>query len=473
MKLTQTDLRSVAHHAFHLPENAAGWSASGVSTDSRAVEAGQLFVALRGERFDGHRFIPEVLARGVAGVVVDVQGAAAVPPGTPALVVENTFAALGQLAAVYRRKFEKPVIAVGGSNGKTTTKDMISRVLATRYSVLSTEGNNNNHVGVPLTLFKLAKSHDMAVVEVGTNHPGEIAALRDIVQPTHALLTNIGREHLEFFGDVEGVAKEETALWESVASKNSLTAFVNADDPVLARSAKAVRKRVRYGFRSRGVNVRGSRIQLQPNAAVSFRFAGGAMKTAMEVQLQVPGLHSAVNALAAAAVGLSFRVKPGLVREALQAFTASSKRMEVENNGGVIILNDTYNANPDSSIAALETLAAYPATGKRIAVLADMLELGNAGAAEHERVGEKVGALKLDYLLTYGTLGRIIARASGLRTAVSYDQKNILAEYLLELVAPGDVVLIKGSRGMKMEDVVLFLRERLGTGVSAAGSTKH
>jgi len=473
MKLTRTDLRSVAHHAFRLPEDTAGWSASGVSTDSRTVEAGQLFVALRGERFDGHRYIPEVVARGVAGVVVDAQGAAAVPPGMPALIVENTYAALGQLAAVCRLKFTKPVIAVGGSNGKTTTKDMITCVLSSTYAVLSTEGNNNNHVGVPLTLFKLAKQHDMAVVEVGTNHPGEIAALRDIVQPTHVLLTNIGREHLEFFGDVDGVAKEETALWEPGSSKNPVTAFVNADDPLLARSAKAVRKRVLYGFRSRGANVRGSRLRLQPDGGVAFRFAGRAMKTPMEVQLRVPGLHSAANALAAAAVGLSFRVKPGLVRDALQAFTASSKRMEVENHGGVIILNDTYNANPDSSIAALETLAAYPATGKRIAVLADMLELGHAGVAEHERVGEKAGALKLDYLLTYGTLGRIIASASGLRTAVSYDQKNILAEYLLELVAPGDVVLVKGSRGMKMEDVVLFLRERLGSHIRAAGSTTH
>ncbi len=469
MKLTRTDLRSVPHQVLHPGEGATRWVALGVSTDSRTVEQGQLFVALRGEHFDGHRYLGDVLARGAAGVVVDVRGAAAVPAGAVALVVDDTFAALGALAALYRRKFDIPVIAVGGSNGKTTTKDMITRVLATTYDVLSTEGNNNNHVGVPVTLFRLTKQHDIAVVEVGTNHSGEIATLRDIVQPTHTLLTNIGREHLEFFGNIEGVVQEETALWQSGSATQSMTAFVNADDPYLARSARGLRKVVRFGLRSRAVDVRGSRVQLLPDGGVFFRFIGKNMKTPVDVRLQVPGVHAAGNALAAAAVGLSFRVRPSRIKDALQSYSGSSKRMEVMDAGGVTILNDTYNANPDSMVAALETLAGYPATGKRIAVLADMLELGESAAAEHERIGETVAALKLDYLLTYGSLGRVISRAQGLQTAMHYDQKNILAEYLLELVAPGDVVLIKGSRGMKMEDVVLFLRERRTAVSGAAG----
>lgn len=460
MKLTQTDLRSVPHRVFRLPEGKGRWSASGVSTDSRTVQPGQLFVALRGDRFDGHRYVADVLACGAAGVVVDAQGANAVPPGAAMLVVENTYAALATLAGIYRRKTEIPVIAVGGSNGKTTTKDMISRVLSTTFKVLSTEGNNNNHVGVPQTLFRLTAQHDIAVVEVGTNHPGEIAALRDIVQPTHVLLTNIGREHLEFFGDVDGVAREETSLWQTIPGRKPAVAFVNADDPYLVRAARGMRRCVRFGMRARNADVRGSRISLMPDGSVRFRFAGKKMKSPLDVRLSVPGTHAAVNALAAAAVGLTFRVAPRHIQEALEGFTASSKRMEVLNAGGVIILNDTYNANPDSMVAALETLAAYPAAGKRIAVLADMLELGAASATEHERVGEAIRALRPDYLLTFGTLSRGISRASGLQTAVHYDQKNILAEYLLELVAPGDVVLIKGSRGMKMEDVVLFVADR-------------
>jgi len=469
MKLTRTDLRSIPHRALNLPEGSARWSASGVSTDSRSVKPGELFVALRGDRFDGHKYVADVLARGAAGVVVDAQGAAVVPAGAAALVVENTFKALSELAVLYRRKVKIPVLAVGGSNGKTTTKDMINRVLGTSYAVLSTEGNNNNHVGVPQTLFRLTPKHEIAVVEVGTNHPGEIAALRDILQPTHVLLTNIGREHLEFFGDLEGVAQEETALWQTVAGMHSPTAFVNADDPLLTRSAKGFRKSVRFGMRSRNADVRGSAAQLLPDGGVRFRFKGKRMRAPLEVRLRVPGYHTAGNALAAAAVGLTFRVPPRLVKEALEGFSASSKRMEVVDAGGVIILNDTYNANPDSTVAALETLAAYPAAGKRIAVLADMLELGASAAPEHERVGKAVAALNLDYLLTFGTLARTISRASGLKSAVHYDQKNMLAEYLLELVSPGDVVLVKGSRGMKMEDVVLFLRERLTAVTEAAG----
>lgn len=468
MKLTRTDLRAVPHRALHLPEGAGRWSASGVSTDSRSVKPGELFVALRGDRFDGHLYIHDVLARGAAGVVVDERGAEDVPAGAVALVVENTYAALAALAGVYRRKFTLPVLAVGGSNGKTTTKDMIARVLSTAFSVLSTEGNNNNHVGVPLTLFRLTPQHEIAIVEVGTNHPGEIAALRDIVQPTHALLTNIGREHLEFFGSVENVAREETALWQPAPGARPPLAFVNADDPLLVRGARGLRRCVRYGMRTRTADVRGSRARLLPDGGMQFRFAGKSMKTPLDVRLRIPGYHAAANALAAAAVGLSFRVAPRLIQDALQNFTASSKRMELVTAGGVVILNDTYNANPDSTLAALKTLAAYPATGRRIAVLADMLELGACAVTEHERVGEAAAALKLDYLLTFGTLGRAIASASGLRTAVHYDQKNILAEYLIGLVAPGDVVLVKGSRGMKMEDVVRLLSERLAATPGAA-----
>jgi UDP-N-acetylmuramoyl-tripeptide--D-alanyl-D-alanine ligase len=431
-----------------------------VSTDSRTIAAGQLYVALRGERFDGHKYITDVIGRGAAGVVVDVQGADSVPAGTVTLVVDDTYAALRELAAIYRKKFTGPVIAVGGSNGKTTTKDMIARVLGSTKSVLCTEGNNNNHIGVPQTIFRLTKEHDIAVVEVGTNHPGEIALLRDVLQPTHVVITNIGREHLEFFGTIEGVAAEETALWAKVPGGKEPVAFVNADDELLMRAARGRKKTVHYGTRSRNADVRATRITLTPEGGVQFRLSSKHLRVPEDVTLRVPGEHAAGNALAATAVGLALRVPVRRMVDALEGFTASSKRMEVVNVDGVTILNDTYNANPDSTMAALRTLAALPATGKRIAVLADMLELGAAAPAEHERIGRAVTELKIDYLLTYGTLGSIIARAAGLPTAMQYDQKNILAEYLLELLTPGDVVLVKGSRGMRMEDVVLFIQER-------------
>ncbi len=460
MKLTRTDLRSVPHQALHVPQGRERWHAVGVSTDSRTVAPGQLYVALRGATFDGHQFITDVLARGAAGVVVDAKGAADVPADAVALVVEDTYVALRQLAAVYRRKFTGPVIAVGGSNGKTTTKDMIARVLGTTKNVLCTEGNNNNHIGVPQTIFRLTKEHDVAVVEVGTNHPGEVAQLRDVLQPTHVLITNIGREHLEFFGSVEGVAAEETALWAAVPGGKQPVALVNTDDALLVQAARGRTKCVRYGTTMRTADVRASRIRLTPEGGVRFALAGKGIRTPVDVHLNVPGEHAAMNALAAAAVGLALRVPAKKIVEALGSFTASSKRMEVVRMNGVAILNDTYNANPDSTMAALRTLAAYPASGKRIAVLADMLELGAAAEAEHEKIGQAVAAMPIDHLLTYGRLGGCIARAAAMTAAVQYDQKNILAEYLLELLTPGDVVLVKGSRGMRMEDVVIFLQER-------------
>jgi len=460
MKLTRTDLRSVPHRTLTIPAGVGRWSAVGVSTDSRTVAPGQLYVALRGEKFDGHRFIADVLARGAAGVVVDARGAADVPRDAVALVVDDTYVALRQLAAVYRQKFTGPVIAVGGSNGKTTTKDMIACVLGTTKNVLCTEGNSNNHVGVPQTLFRLTKDHDVAVVEVGTNHPGEVAMLRDVLQPTHVLVTNVGREHLEFFGTVEGVAAEETTLWAAVPGGKEPVAFVNTNDALLMDAARDRKKSVQYGTRLRSADVRASRIRLTPDGGVRFTLAGKGITKPVEVALRVPGDHAAINALAAATVGLTLRIPVKRIVEALGSFTASSKRMEVARVNGVTILNDTYNANPDSTMAALRTLAAFPATGKRIAVLADMLELGEAAAAEHEKIGRAVTELAIDHLLTYGSLGGIIARAAALPTAVHYIQKNILAEYLLEILTPGDVVLVKGSRGMRMEDVVIFLQER-------------
>jgi len=461
MRLVKRDIEAIPHLRLHAPVNTRRWHATGISIDSRITAPGDLFVALRGERFDGHQFAQDVLSRGAAGVVVDHADGLTIPPDALVLVVEDTTRALGTLASRYRKNFDIPVLAVAGSNGKTTTKDMITRVLASGYTVLSTEGNLNNHIGVPLTLFRLDRSHEIAVVEIGTNHPGELAALCGILQPTHALLTNIGREHLEFFGSLETVASEEGSLWAALPPNTTRRAFVNTDDPLVLRTAHTIRSRVTFGFRSRSADVHGTALRVGDDGCARFRFRGARMKNPVPVTMAVPGRHQASNALAAAAVGLTMRVPPAKIRTALESFQASSKRMEVGQAGGVTILNDTYNANPDSTIAALHTLASMRTTGKRIAVLGDMLELGTHSAEEHARVGRAAAAAGVDYLLTFGTWAQHIQRAAEMPTAVHYDQKNVLAEYLLELVAPGDLVLLKGSRGMKMEDILTFLRQQL------------
>lgn len=468
MNLTSSDILKVHHlRALDLDPTAKRFSVTGVTIDSRTVRTGDLFVALKGERTDGHDFLTNAVAAGARAVVVDrrwasVNEALLLSLPVPRLVVDDAVRALGELARIHRSKFEIPVLAVAGSNGKTTTKDMIAAVLSAKFSVLATDGNLNNHLGVPLTLFRLRRGHDAAVVEIGTNHPGEIAYLCDVLMPTHGLITNIGHEHLEFFRSLKGVAAAEGELfdWLRTYRARSGRIFLNGDDPFLARRRRGLRSPVVYGFKASRPAVRGASPRLSDSGCATFMVSAG-RRRGFPVTLGVPGIHAAHNALAAAAVGLTFRVPAARIQRSLGQFRPPGKRMEILRWRGVTVLNDTYNANPDSVRAALQTLAAMKTAGKRIAVLADMFELGEASEELHARIGREADKLGIHYLLTHGPLSRATFAASTARFKVHYDQKNMLAEYLTELVSEGDVVLIKGSRGMKMEDVVTFLRERL------------
>lgn len=469
MMLTAKELALITHREFRNPGLLKGKRLTGISTDTRSLREGNLFVALRGERADGHRFLAEAFGRGALAAVVEDGADVSSVASKSLLVVHSSTHALGMLARLHRDRFDIPVIAVAGSNGKTTTKDMITAVLSTRYTVLSTEGNHNNHIGVPLTLFGLSRKHDVAVVEVGTNHPGELAWLCEILDPTHGLVTAIGREHLEFFGSLEGVAREEGTLYTVLRKRKNGVAFVNADDREVVALARGVRRRVSYGFTAARPVVRGRALQSDARGCAAFELTGPRMKKPQGIRLAVPGVHNGLNALAAAAVGSAFRIPAGDIRRALERIRPSSKRMELVDLEGVLIFNDTYNANPDSMLASLQTLASARVPGKKIAVLADMRELGPAGPEEHARIGRAVRDLGIDYLLTFGALARHMHEAAGLPFAVHYEQKNVLAEYLAELIAPGDAVLVKGSRGMQMEDVVAFLEERLRSAVVPFG----
>ncbi len=469
MRLSAKDLLGLAHREEVRVESVKGKTFTGVSTDSRTVGEGNLFIAIHGEKFDGHRFVDQAFELGAAAAIVDGNGRALVRSSIPLLVVDDTTQSLGNLASVYRRKFDLPVLAVAGSNGKTTTKEMIAAVLRKKFSVLSTEGNLNNHIGVPLTLFRLEKKHDVAVVELGTNHPGELGWLCAITQPTMGLITNIGREHLEFFADVDGVEKEESTLFGSLKGVSGATAFVNMDDHRVVRSVPhGLKKTVGYGITGRPT-YGGKIVGRGANGAAMLQIRGGTVRKPFPVALSILGDHNGLNALAAAAVGLSFRVPWAKVKEALEEFQPTSKRMEVLTVNGVTVLNDTYNANPDSMRAALHTLAGMRGAGKCIAVLGDMRELGGGSAEEHLGIGQEARSLGIEYLLTIGDQGKHINEGFGRDGGFHYDQKSTLAEYLAELVGPGDVVLVKASRGMKLEDVVTFLASQLGSPVPRYG----
>lgn len=460
MNLSVDDFDTLSHVEFRNRDVLKGHIVSGVSTDSRKVAAGDVFIALKGATFDGHAFVSEVLSRGAVGAIVDTAFDAEAVPDKPLLVVHDTTRALGEIAHLHRMRFEIPVVAIGGSNGKTTTKEMVTAVLRTGYNVLSTEGNLNNHIGVPQTLLRLRKGHELAVVEIGTNHPGEIGYLCEMLAPTHGLVTNVGREHLEFFKSVDGVALEEGVLFDYLRKKKGSAVFVNADDGCVRSRAKGMRRQVSYGMHAAGAGFRARITGIDETGCATLEYRSAPSGRRSTVRLGIPGEHNVMNALAAATVGRTFGISNKAIQQALGSFRPTAKRMEVLNCGGVLVYNDTYNANPDSMIPALKTLASSKVPGKKIAVLADMRELGERAKEEHERVGRAAAELGIGYLLTYGELARTIHDAAKMQYAFHYEQKNVLAEYLAELVAPGDAVLVKGSRGMKMEDIVTFLVER-------------
>jgi UDP-N-acetylmuramoyl-tripeptide--D-alanyl-D-alanine ligase len=455
-KITASDLKKLTDVELVNQELLKRRSISGVSTDSRAVKKNDLFFALKGEKFDAHDFIDSVVKAEAVAIVVHREWSLKNEKyfrTFPCLfvIVNDTTVAFGELARIYRRKFDIPVIAIGGSNGKTTTKEMVNAVLRTKYDVLSTEGNLNNHIGVPQTLFRLTSKHDVAVVEIGTNHFGELKYLSEIVEPTHGLITNIGKEHLEFFGDEDGVAKEELELFNYLNSHRAV-AFVNSDDRYLEEGAAKLKKQVSYGMFSKA-DVRAKKIMTNEIGQSGFEIAWQKKNISFNVMLGVPGLHNVTNALAASAVGLKLRVKPKKIAKALREFSSASKRMEVLSNNGIIILNDTYNSNPDSVIVALKTLSTFNTRGKKIVVLGDMRELGDTSKREHTNIGVEVSEMKFDHLFTFGPFSKYTSEAFGV-SAKHFESKEELSKELKIMLKQGDVVLVKGSRGMKMEEVV-------------------
>ncbi len=430
-----------------------------VVIDSRDVHGGELFIALKGENTDGHRYIGSVFEKGASWAMVsrewyEAQGSAAPPAGKGFIVTEDTVEGLQKLSRLYRNTFAIPVVAIGGSNGKTTTKEMVASVLETGFKVQMSRGNRNNHLGVPLTLFQLRHDTGIAVVEMGINHPEEMDLLAAIGQPTHALLTNIGHEHLEFLVDLDGVAAAELKLFEDIERRGG-TVFVNFDDPRLKAAGAAVAGSIGYGTGEVCGHICWSReISVERDGRVSFVLCSGS--AAEHVTLNFTGKHNVINAVAAAAVGLHFGLSIHQVREGLERLTPAAgwKRLEVVDCGGIRILNDTYNANSDSMRLAIDALCDIRSSGKRIAVLGDMLELGAAADGEHATIGRYIQQSSVDILLSYGEkAGLICSEAPGCCRGHFESQEKLL-EALLEVVEEGDAVLFKGSRGMRLETVV-------------------
>jgi UDP-N-acetylmuramoyl-tripeptide--D-alanyl-D-alanine ligase len=432
---------------------ADGVTVRGVSIDSRTALPGDLFFAIRGQAFDGHRFVGDAFSKGAAAVVISERGGPAATGG-PALAVEDTVAALQSLATFYRRRFGIPVVAVTGTNGKTTTKDMIAAALGTTMNVMKTEGNKNNHIGVPLTLFRLSREHGAAVVEMGMNHAGEIARLAAIARPTVGVITNVAEGHLETMNDLDAVADAKGELLDALPADGA--AILNEDDPrVMSQSPRARCRIETFGLGS-GAGTRGVAV-LEDAEGVSFELEGDG-----RIELPVPGRHNVRNALAALAVAKVLGVASQKAAHGLAAFEPAAMRTAIVDIAGWTVLNDAYNANPGSLGAALETLASVGRGRITAAALGDMLELGARSRSAHREAGLRAAGLGIKYLFLFGTEVQALregALAGGMSPdrALLFEDKAALARAVRRTLGANAVLLVKGSRGMRMEEVVELL----------------
>ncbi|MBL7997383.1 MAG: UDP-N-acetylmuramoyl-tripeptide--D-alanyl-D-alanine ligase [Candidatus Kapabacteria bacterium] len=460
---TAQDINAIfGTHAF-VPDY---FASVGVSTDTRTMQPGSIFVALKGERFDAHNNIGEAMIKGAACVIMEERWIeewnahlGREYPSFARVVVPSSLQALAQLALHHRKRCRIPVVAIAGAAGKTSTKDLTAHVLSSRLNVLKTSANYNNQVGTPLTLLGITKRHHAAVIEIGTNEPGEIELLAAMTHPTHGIITNIGKEHLEKLIDLDGVEREETALFRELEQRGGVP-LVNMDDVRLAAYSSlpdAIRFttqpdvhpdaeiRIHVGFTD----------ELHPHLTIATPGWNG------DVTMQTVGYASALNAACAVAAAYSLGMEGDDVCNALTSYQphvaeSGYARMTLEEMGGIHILNDCYNANPESMVLALRTLAAYPAAGNRIALLGDMRELGDAAAAEHRTVLEAA----LTYADTVYVIGDEFRRAAEGNSRVVQLNTTAEANALPGIsIRAGDCVLVKASRGLAFERILAAWRE--------------
>ncbi len=448
-------------------------SVTGIAIDSRRLQPGQAFVALRGQRFDGHRFVSEAVHRGAGCLIVsDLSACTNGARSVPTIVVEDTAQGLGDVASYHRQRFDIPLVAITGSCGKTTTKDLIAHLLGGPQVVLKNPGTQNNHIGLPMALLELSDQHEMAVVELGTNHPGEIAYLASIAQPTVSVITNVGPAHLEYFGSLMDVLQEKLSLLEELPADGSAVLPGDQLDVCLeARNYLPPRVRTVY-FGStercdiqavdvRSVDMPNDRRTVKTPTGMAIRLRDRAQ------QFLVPllGYHNVENALAALACAWAMGIPLETARARLTSFLPLPLRSEVVRCDGVTILNDCYNANPLSFARALEMLRDIQAR-RRIAIMGDMLELGSFAPAAHEAIGRLATQLGIDEIIAVGEYADHVARGvqdtrrstpAGITTYRTVDE---LLHGLPSILRRGDGVLVKGSRRLHLEQVAEFLVQR-------------
>lgn len=439
---------------------------AGISIDSRKASKGGLFIAIKGEKKNGHLFIEEAIKKGVSAVLLDEREeeikrfSHSMGSKTAIIKVKDTLRALQDIALDNRLKFKIPVIGITGSNGKSTVKEMVASILSTKFHVLKNQGNFNNHIGLPLTLFELNSTHEAAVLEMGMSGFGEISRLCEIARPQHGVVTNIGEAHLENLGSLENVLKAKQELVDFLDSRS--TVVLNSDSfgfDVLKNAARG--KVVSFGVNNMA-DIWASEVFLE-DSEVIFQLMDGERKIT-RCRINVPGMHNLYNALCAAAVAKALEISIYDVVKGLDSYKPLAMRMEDMEWNGVFLINDAYNANPASMVAAINLLVGKTVKGRRILVAGDMLELGEHSEAAHSRIGKIVAQKKLDFFVTFGDKAEgcgIAAMESGFNSSRvrGFKDPDKAAKFLRGLARKGDCLLIKGSRGMRMEKIIEKIME--------------
>lgn len=434
----------------------------GVVTDSRSSEEGCIFVALRGERFDGHRFVSNAVENGAVCCIVQSGDGL---EGMPLMVVEDTYAALRDLAAHYRERFDIPVVAVTGSVGKTSTKDMIYTVLSQEFRTLCTAGNFNNEIGLPLTVFRLTQEDRLMVLEMGMSAFGEISRLTRIAKPDTAVITNIGLAHIEHLGSQENIRKAKLEILEGLAMDGAL--FLNGDDPLLWELSGSLPYEVLYyGIENTNCDLFATDVHMYSDSS-DFKVKVEGIEYSFSVR--VPGQHQIYNALAAILTGIRYNIPMEKIVQGVRAFVPSGMRQNIMEFSDCTLIKDCYNASPVSMKSGLDVLVrtASKNNGRKVAVLGDMLELGEFSEQAHRDIGKLICDFKVDCLVTVGEMAKYIAESAVERgfnascTYVFYDNETV-KENINGILCPGDVILLKASRGMKLEEIADYICEHRG-----------
>ena len=428
-----------------------------ICTDTRNIKEGSLFVALRGERFDGHAFIEQAYEKGAAGVVTEIPISG--HPGV--ILVKDTVQALLDIAGYYRSLFRVFVAGVTGSVGKTSTKEMIYAILSAKGKTLKTEGNQNNQIGMPLTLLGLNSGYDNAVIEMGMSGFGEIASMSKSCRPSVGIITNIGVSHMETLGSQENIRKAKLEIMAGMPSEAPL--ILNGDDMLLRAVNDIVdRPVIYYGIKYKDADISASDIVVQDGeTSFTIHYYG----QEIPASIKTIGRHNVYNALAGFCTGIIADMQPEMIVSAMRVYKNTGMRQNISQKNGITIISDCYNASPDSMRAAVDVLLSVKCSGKRICVLGDMLELGMVSEESHIEVGKLVGRSNVDLLLCYGEQAKDIKRGAimvGMKHAYHFAQKEELADYLLRNLREGDTVIFKASRGIQLEEVIRMVEEEIG-----------